>query len=164
MIDIPFCVKFHFEGHSILSDITFWVTFHFEWHSILSDIPFCVTFHFEGHSILSGILFWVTFHFEWHSILSDIPFWVTFPSECHSILSDWLVSQSQWWNLRWYRTVNFQSVCEWVRLIIRTRDASAFKNTAQIQGWWWAMDALHPPPVFRAPRVGDGRSAPTPRF
>ena len=28
----------------------------------------------------------------------------------------------------------------------------------------WAMDALHPPPVFRAPRVGDGRSAPTPRF
>ena len=28
----------------------------------------------------------------------------------------------------------------------------------------WAMDALHPPRVFRAPRVGDGRSAPTPRF
>ena len=26
------------------------------------------------------------------------------------------------------------------------------------------MDALHPPPIFRAPRVGDGRSAPTPRF
>ena len=28
----------------------------------------------------------------------------------------------------------------------------------------WAMDALHPPPVFRAPRVGYERSTPTPRF
>ena len=124
---------FHFEWHSILSDISFWVTFHFEWHSILSDIPF-----------------WMTFHYEWHFILIDIPFWVTFHFEWHPILSDWLVSQSQWWDLRWYRTVNFQSVCqsvsqsvsqwvsEWVLLthslkaLSRSRDASASKNRPNI--------------------------------
>ena len=63
---------------------------------------------------MSDIPFWVTFYFEWHSILGEIPFWVTLYFEWHSILSDWLVSQSQWWDLRWYRTINFQSLCEWV--------------------------------------------------
>ena len=70
----------------------------------------------------------MTFHFEWHSILSEIPYWVTFHFEWHSILSDWLVSQSQWWELRWYRTNHFQSASESVT-IIRTRDASASKKT-----------------------------------
>ena len=92
--------------HSILSDIPFWVTFYF------SGIPFWVTFHFEWNSVLSDIPFWMTFHLEWHSILSDIPFWVTFHFEWHSILSDWLMAQSQWWEMRWYRTVYFQSICE----------------------------------------------------
>ena len=80
----------------------------------MDDIPFLVTFHFKWHSILSEITFWVTFHFESYSILSDIPFWVIFHFKWKSIWSDCLVSQSQWLELRWYRSVNFQSVCLWV--------------------------------------------------
>ena len=41
------------------------------------------------------------------------------------------------------------------------------KKAVDVSTRWfhaWAMDALHPPPVFRAPCVGNGRSAPTPRF
>ena len=139
-------MTFHFEWHSMLSDIPLWVTFHFEWHSILSDIPFWLTFHFYLHSILRGIPFsvtlnfnwhffsdipfWVTFYFKWHSNFSDIPFWVTFLIEWHSIMSDWLVSQSRWWELRWYRTINFQSLCQWVSesAFSRSRAASESKN------------------------------------
>ena len=44
-------------------------------------------------------------------------------SEIQSIQSKF---QSQWWELRWYRTINFQSTSQWVSrsvTIIRTRDA-----------------------------------------
>ena len=44
-------------------------------------------------------------------------------------------------------------------ILERLRDLSILEHPHA-----WAMDALHPPLVFRAPRVGDGRSAPTPRF
>ena len=40
--------------------------------------------------------------------------------------------------------------------------ARVHASTPRIHGG--AMDSLHPPPVFRDPRVGDGCSAPNPRF